>query len=72
MIFTPSSAKIPSNARVNLPSRSRMRKRREPIRSATRVAGLLGGPRAVRAGDHPEDVVRAENLVQVMRPGDFC
>jgi hypothetical protein len=59
---------------VNLPSRSRMRKRREPIRSArstTRVAGLLGGPRAVRAGDHPEDVVRAENLVQVMRPGDF-
>jgi hypothetical protein len=58
-VFRPSLAKISSKAPVNLASRSRTRKRKEPIRVAEvheQVAGLLGGPRAVRVCGHAEDV----------------
>jgi hypothetical protein len=56
---TPALAKISSKALVNLASRSRMRKRKAVVRVAEvheQVAGLLGGPGAVRVGGHAEDV----------------
>ena len=60
--FTPSLAKIVSKALVNLASRSRIRKRKEPIRSprsmircgpaarSTRRLGELSHPECARAG----------------------
>jgi len=51
--FTPAPAKISLKALMNLASRSRMRKRKHPVCEVhEQVAGLLGGPGAVRVGGH--------------------